>query len=286
MNGLAVGLILASALLHAWWNLIAKRVGGGATFIWLYATLACLIYAPIVLAMALADRVHVTPTGIAFLTLSTLLHALYLVVLHQGYRWGDLSVVYPVARGTGPSVATLAAILVLGERPPPMALTGASLVIVGVVLLTTEERAAPSPHLRAAVLAGLACGLLIAAYTVCDKYAVDQLQLSPFLLACVFNLGISVLMLPAVIRRPDQMRREWSEHRKQILLIAVLYPGAYLLVLQAMAFTPLSYVASAREISILFGALLGAQVLGEGHSFRRFLAACSMVCGLVILTIA
>lgn len=286
MDGLAVGLILASAFLHAWWNLLAKRVGGGATFIWLYATLACVLYAPVVIGMALADRIHISGMGAAFLGLSTLLHALYLVVLQHGYRLGDLSVVYPVARGTGPAVATFAAITVLGERPPVMAIVGASLVIIGVILLTTEERAAPGPNLRAAVVAGLQCGLLIAAYTVCDKYAVAQLELSPFVLACVFNLGISVLLLPAVLRNPGQARQEWQQHRRQIVVIAVLYPGAYLLVLQAMVFTPLSYVASAREISILFGAVLGARILGEGHSFRRFLAASCMVCGLVILTIA
>lgn len=285
MSGLALGLILASAFLHAWWNLLAKRAGGGATFIWLYATLACLIYAPVVVFLAFADRIQLNAVSVAFLVLSTLLHALYLLVLHRGYQLGDLSIVYPVARGTGPAVATLAAILLLGERPPMMALIGAALVIVGVVLLTTEERSEPAPNLRAAIASGFTCGLFIAAYTVCDKYAVATLELSPFLLACVFNLGISVLMLPAVIRHREQMRAEWSKHRRQIITIAVLYPGAYLLVLQAMSFTPLSYVASAREISILFGALLGTRLLGEGQSFRRVLAASYMVCGLGILTI-
>jgi drug/metabolite transporter (DMT)-like permease len=182
LDGFALGLILASAVLHAWWNLLAKRVGGGATFIWLYATAAFVIYAPVVAVLAFTSRMELSAQGAVFVVGASCLHTLYLLLLQRGYRLGDLSVIYPLARGTGPTLSTAAAIWLLGERPPVAVLVGAGLVILGVVVLTRAPGGTRPVSTRAALTTGLACGVVIAAYTVCDKFTVAELGVSPFLL--------------------------------------------------------------------------------------------------------
>lgn len=287
MSQLAVILILGSAMMHASWNLLTKRAGGGSTFVWLYATVALCVYAPLLVAYLVTHAVVVTPVGGLFICLSSVLHLLYFLVLQEGYQVGDLSLVYPLARGTGPTLATAGAILLLGERPSALTLSGTALVVAGVILLTWSGcRSETAARPRKAIVFGFLCGLLIASFTVCDKYVVDQLGMSPLLLTMLFTLGVSVMLTPHAFRRWPEVRRDWTDRRREIFGVALLYPGAYLMVLLAMQFTPLSYVAPAREISILFGATMGTRLLGEGNSLRRILAACAMVAGLFVLMLS
>ena len=229
---------------------------------------------------------HVSGEALVVLLVTTLLHLLYLLVLQRGYRAGDLSVVYPLARGTGPALSMLGAILLLDERPPLTALIGAALVISGVVLLTWRTDTDRSRTSTAAVGYGILCGMVIAAYTICDKFAVSNLKVPPPLIPVCFNLGIAAMLSPYAWRNRPKVRTEWKNHKREIVAIAVLYPAAYLMVLMAMVFTPVSYVAPAREIGILFGAVLGTRLLGEERSLRRLLAAGIMVAGLIVLALA
>ena len=285
MNGLAVGLVLASAVIHASWNLLVKRADGGATFVWLYTAVASVIYAPLVLGILLTQQMNLSVPGAIAVVASVFLHLLYQLTLQYGYRHGDLSVVYPLARGIGPTVSTLAAILFLGEEPGAVSLSGAGLVILGVIVLTSTGRTEPTKNGRVAIFYGVLCGLSIAAYTVCDKVAVSNLQVSPFLLPVVLYFGVAALLSPHALRKKDEVKRLWKTYWREILGIAILSPASYILVLKAMSFTMLSYVASAREISILFGVLLGTRLLGEGDWLRRTIAAGVMVTGLIVLVI-
>src|SRR6185312_11292008 len=132
----ALTLVLSAAFLHATWNLLVKRVAGGPEFIWLFATLSSLIYAPIVAGVVIYERPHLGPIEWVFIIGSGVIHIGYFLILQQGYRVGDLSLVYPLARGTGPTVATIGAIIIFGERPSPLGLAGAVLVIVSVFIIT------------------------------------------------------------------------------------------------------------------------------------------------------
>jgi hypothetical protein len=116
MTVFALVLVLAAATFHATWNLLAKRVGdGGAVFVWLFGSLAMLIYAPLAVVVVLLERPHFGPEVLVFMFGSGVLHLGYFVFLQRGYAVGDLSLVYPRARGTGPLLATAAAIvMVLG----------------------------------------------------------------------------------------------------------------------------------------------------------------------------
>ncbi|MDQ6832773.1 MAG: DMT family transporter [Chloroflexota bacterium] len=286
MTVLALSLVLSSAVLHATWNLFAKRAGGGAAFVWLFNALSALIYAPFALGAFLVQRPHIGPVEIAFMAGSTVLHTVYFLTLQRGYRVGDLSLVYPIARGTGPALSTTAAILIFGERPTPVAIGGALLIAVSVFALTGGGRRSSDPaRRRTAVIYGLITGVLIASYTLWDKRAVSALLIPPLLFDWTNALGRTVLLTPHALRHWETIRVEWRDHRRAVFVVAIFSPLAYILVLTALVFTPVSYIAPAREISILIGTIMGARLLSEGDSRRRMIAAGGMVLGVIALAV-
>jgi drug/metabolite transporter (DMT)-like permease len=288
MTPVALALVLVSAVAHATWNLFAKRAGGGALFIWLFEALAALLYAPLALAVIITQRPHIGALGFVFLAGSVLLHLVYFLVLQRGYRAGDLSLVYPLARGTGPTLSTATAIVLFGERPTPLAIAGAVLVAVSVVILVSGPQtlgAARGGGAGWAIGYGLLTGVVIATYTLWDKHAVSALAIPPLLLNWGNDLGRALLLLPLALRRRAQVGALWRDHRGEALGVAILSPLSYILVLTALVFTPVSYVAPAREVSILIGAVLGARLLAEGDARRRLVAAGTMVLGVAALAL-
>src|SRR5262245_10618273 len=136
MTSWALILILTAAVIHATWNLLNKQASGHATFTWLVAVLSALLYAPATITVIEVWQIEINFVAIGMMAGSAALHTAYFVLLNQGYRAGDLSLVYPLARGTGPLLSSLAAIVFLGERPSVIALAGALLIIGGVIFLT------------------------------------------------------------------------------------------------------------------------------------------------------
>jgi drug/metabolite transporter (DMT)-like permease len=285
MTGWALTLILAAAVTHATWNFLNKRASGHPTFTWLVAVLSALLYAPATITIIEVWEIQFTFVTIGLMAGSAALHTGYFVLLNQGYRVGDLSLVYPLARGTGPLLSSLAAIVFLGERPSAIALAGALLIIGGAVILSTNVAQLRQTGARDAILYALITGLFIAAYTLWDKQAVSYFAIAPLLLDWGANVGRALLLTPLAIKYSDQTVTEWREHKYEAIACAVLIPFAYILVLTAMQFTPVSYVAPAREISILIGTAMGARLLGEGDVQRRLAGACAMVLGVVGLAI-
>lgn len=285
MTLLALSLVLCSAVLHATWNLAAKRAGGGLPFIWLFTALANVIYAPIALIAIIIVRPRLGAIELLFILGSSALHLVYFYFLQRGYRLGDLSLVYPLARGTGPVLSTTAAIMFFGERPTPLALAGAILIGISVFVLTSGGGLRAVATVRAAVLYGLLTGGVIAAYTLWDKYAVSVILISPLIYDWLNGLGRTAILAPYALRHRPQIVSEWRAHRSQALTVAILSPLAYILVLTALVFTPVSYVAPAREISILIGTIMGTRLLAEGDPGRRLVAASGMVAGVIALAI-
>lgn len=283
MSLFALVLLLVAALLHATWNLFLKRVEGGLAFQWLFALLSTAMYLPAVAALIWFRPPSWSAAGALAIAVSSLLHTLYYFVLQRGYRVGDLSLVYPVARGTGPFLATAGAVLLLGERPPARVLAGGMLIVLGVFAIGRTTGGGPGRQSRAALAYGLATGVVIAGYTLWDKHAVSEILLPPLLLDWGTNCGRAVLLAPLAWRRGFEVRRAWREHRREALAVALLNPLAYILVLTALEMTPVSYIAPAREVSILLGSLLGARFLGERDAKRRLMGAASMVLGIVLL---
>jgi drug/metabolite transporter (DMT)-like permease len=193
--------------------------------------------------------------------------------------------VYPLARGTGPALSTTAAIVLLQERPTGIALIGVALIIGGVILLTAHKSPHASKRATPAIAYGLLTGLCIATYSVWDKYAVSDGAVHPLFLEVFASLGISAMLMPTAVKDWSAVRSEWQRNKREVLGVAVLSPLSYLIILYVLTFTPLSYVAPTREISILVGALLGTRFLDEKHSVQRLLAAATMVAGVVALAL-
>jgi drug/metabolite transporter (DMT)-like permease len=284
----ALALVVLAALAHAAWNVLAKTASGGATFVWLFSTLAAAIWLPVAAIALLVDPGEpVDLEGIAFMAGSGALHALYFVLLQRGYRDGDLSLVYPLARGTGPLLSTLAAIVIFAERPSALALAGGAIIVAAVLSLAgvgggvRTERG----HRRRAVGFALLTGLAIASYTLWDKQAVGPLGLQPVVYYWGTNVAETALLSAFVAHRRAEVARTWRDYRRQAVGVAVLSPLAYVLVLYALAHAPVSYVAPARELSILVGAVAGTTILAEGHGRRRLLAAGAIFVGIVALAL-
>ena len=284
MTLFALSLLLAAAFIHATWNLLLKRARGGPAFQWLFAVLSVGLYLPAVLAWNWYRPTPLDAKVVAVIMVSSVLHTLYYGVLQRGYRVGDLSVVYPLARGTGPFLAVIGAVLIMGERPAAGVVAGGILIVLGVFVLSGgggwSRRSGPS---RPAVLYGLATGVVIASYTLWDKNAVSAVGIAPLLLDWGTNCGRVVLLAPVAWRRRRELRTHWVEHRREALGVALLNPLAYILVLTALQITPVSHIAPAREISILIGSFLGIRLLGEGNARVRVLGAASMTLGLVLI---
>ena len=286
MTLFALALVLTAAFVHATWNLLAKRAGdGGPAFIWLFNSLSLLIYAPLAVAVVVFQGTHLGPIELLFMLGSGVLHLGYFLLLQRGYGVGDLSLVYPLARGTGPLIATAAAVVLFGERPTLLALSGIVLITVGVFLLAGQPGAMKGPALNLGVAYGLLTGASIAAYTLWDKHAVSALLIPPLLQTWSATLVSVALLTPLALRRRGKVVAVWREYRFEVLGVALLTPLSYILVLTALVSSPVSYVAPIREISILIGAAMGARLLAEGHTSRRLLAAGAMVMGVVAVAL-
>jgi drug/metabolite transporter (DMT)-like permease len=287
----ALALVLTAGLFHAIWNLLAKRAGGGgAPFVWLYTVLSALIYTPLAaVAVLFLGQTRMGATGALFVVGTAVLHIGYFLSLQRGYSVGDLSVVYPLARGTGPVLASAAAVALFGERPGPIAILGILLIGGGVFALAWEPGGAASPAQRRARRLGVAYGILtgvfIAGYTLWDKQAVSGLALSPILYYWAALSVQTLLLAPAALRHWDEVRAAWCSYRPEALGVAVLSPLSYLLVLTALVFAPVSHIAPAREVGILIGTAFGGGLLEEGSAQRRLLAAAAIVAGIVALAL-
>jgi drug/metabolite transporter (DMT)-like permease len=279
-------LIVAAGLAHATWNLIVKRSAvSGAPFVWLTGLGAAAAVIPIAVVVALLD-----PPSWPFLALaaavSGILQTTYFLALQAGYRAGDVSVVYPLARGTGPLLSVLLAIALFGERPHFLALAGAGAVVIGVILIGLAGGRAHWRAARPGVLWGLLIGVVIASYTLWDARAVTALALSPILLNAGTSTMGTLLLAPVAIRRWPAVRAVWREHWREVVAVSVLSSLSYILVLFAMQLAPVSIVAPAREISVVFVGLAGWLLFKEPHPVVRLTGAVVVLGGIVLLAVA
>jgi len=285
MTNSGIALVLSAAVLHAVWNYLSKRAAGGVPFVWLFGVASLAVWAPVVLIVALVKRPALSPADALFIAGSAVLHLAYFLMLNRAYQIGDLSLVYPLARGTGPMLSAVSAILLFDERPTPLAIAGALTIGVSIFALAGDPRRWWREGATRAVAYALLTGVMISFYTLWDKVAVSDLNIMPLLITWVsqfFRLG---LLSPYALRHGPSIRAEWRRHAPHVLGVAVLSPLAYLMVLTALASNPVSYVAPTREIGTLVGTLLGTQVLMEGHTLRRAAAALGMMAGVVALAL-
>jgi drug/metabolite transporter (DMT)-like permease len=308
----ALALVLTAALLHAVWNFAAKKAGGDHRFALVSALMVSVLWLPVAAWFGWHELPRWGLAEWSLVLASAVVHLLYFTVLLKGYRVADLTVVYPVARGSGPLLSALGAVLLLGETLSPVGGAGVLAMCGGVFLIAggpglwrkAHEPAGPSqgrvpecaarrvprtPAARARVLAGLRwgalTGALIAGYTVIDGYAVKVLLVGPVLLDYVGNLLRVPFLLPGALIDRAGFAAAWRAQWRHALVVATLGPLAYVLVLYAVTMAPLSHVAPAREVSMLFAALIGGRLLGEGDRTWRLLGAAFIALGVAALAL-
>lgn len=280
MSPAALTLVVVAAFCHAGWNLAAKRAGtGGPPLLWLSTVVTTVLYLPVVILL----RPRISWLTVGLIMISAVVHLGYFLLLQRGYATGDLSVVYPLARGTGPLLSVVVAVLLLGERPGWLALAGAATVIGGILIVSGGGLGGGRLRHRESLAYGLGAGALIAAYTVFDAHAVGALAVSPLLFDWGNSAARMVLLTPHAVRKRDRVRQVWRAHRREAIVIGVLSPLAYILVLFAYTMAPISLVAPARELSIVIGSLCGWLLLREPNPARRLLGAVVVLGGVVTL---
>ena len=285
MTGLALILVFTAALAHATWNLLAKKAGGGVVFVWLCAATSTVLWAPLILLILVRTWNRLGRMDWVFLVGSGLIHVGYFLVLQRAYSAGDFSLVYPLARGTGPVLSTVAGIALLGERPTTLALFGVGFITIGIFAFSSSGLGTRTTVRRKVFALSLLTGVFIAFYTVWDKHAVAARGIPPLLMEGVTSITRVIALLPLILNKWRQVPEDWLKKRQYAIWIGALNPLAYLLILFAMTFTAVSYIAPTREISILFGALFGAQFLKERDRGRRLTAAALMVLGVICLAV-
>jgi drug/metabolite transporter (DMT)-like permease len=293
VDSTALALVLSAALIHAGWNLAAKRVpGGGALFVWCYYTVGAVGFVPVLAVLLFTRSYDPQPTWLLAILGNALLHIAYGIVLQRGYTVGDLGVVYPLARGTGPLLSGAFAVVVLGERPGPIALLGGLLIVVGVLVIgfgrSPGQGDAPElPNRRRLGIAfGILTGAVIGGYTLWDAHSVTALGVPPVVYFGAATLLQSAFLLPMALRFRPQVARIWHDHKVEAMIIGIASPVAYLFVLFALQRAPVSLVAPAREVSIVFGGLIGWLVLREPNPARRLAGAVLVLAGIAAIAVA
>jgi uncharacterized membrane protein len=275
VSGGAVALALGAAVLHAGWNvLLAGSRDTGA------ATAGVLIFGVALLAVPALVTGGVSAEAIPFIAASAALELVYFVLLARAYAGGELSVVYPIARGSAPVVVLVFGAIALRESVPFAAAVGVLTIAAGVLLVGlgafpfrfVRESAQPPRDL----LFGLAIGAVIAAYTLVDSEAVEHAD--PIAYLCLVVAPCAVLY-PAVTRtRPDLSART--------ALTAAATFGAFLMVLAAFRLAPAAPVAAVRETSVVIAALLAAVFLHEQVGPRRMGGALLVAAGVAAIVLA
>ena len=277
-------LVCAAAIAHATWNVTMKRAGtSGAGFLWLTFAVGAVAFAPFGIASILTEGVAFLP-WLGFAAVSGALQVGYFLLLQRAYRMADVSVVYPLARGSGPVLSIVLAIVLLGERPGAIALFGAAVVVTGVVVIGLAG-ARGSGLNRAGILYGLAVGVVIAVYTLWDATAVTAGGMPPVGLYWGSVVAQLVILAPAALRQRASLRPVLSRHRVAVVVVGVLAPLAYILVLTAMQLAPVSVVAPAREVSVVLVGLAGWLLFREPHPVQRLVGAAIVLVGVGMLAL-
>lgn len=282
-----IAIILLSSVIHATWNFLAKTIPSGAAFIWIVSVLTSLVYLPIVIWWVLNFGFDFQWTIILSLLGTSIAHTVYFLVLQKGYQVSDLSIVYPIARGSGPLFSTIAAFLWLGEKGSSLSLLGLGFVVIGVLLIAgLKNPFTADKNVKNGLLYGILTGFLISLYTVWDAYAVKYLLIAPIFVEYFAHPFRAAILTPIAWKRKDEIRSLWATYKVKMLIIGTISPISFILVLYALQYAPIHYVAPARELSIVFGVFMGGKLLVEKNFKMRLLGAGLILVGIIFLSIA
>lgn len=303
MDPLVFGLVAGAAVLHVAWNVLLKTAGDPlrAAAIGMTSAAAVIVPAAIVGWIAIG-RPPIPPEAVLLAFASGILEAAYFGFLAAAYRRGDLSVVYPIARGTAPLLAVAVGIGILGERLGPAGIAGVAALLAGLLALQRPWRflrAAGRGSGDSAVAFALATGVMIASYSAVDR--VGSRLVEPWLYAGMI-WAFGVVFLWAWVAVSERLGRATAEATPAGAALEVaplnvrraaiggwITLAAYVLILVAFSVAPLTAVAPLRESAIVLASGWGTLRLGEGghrrEAIRRIAASALVVVGAILLAL-
>ena len=274
-----VAIVLVAALAHATWNALAKSDDDRLVTVGAFNAVRCLICVPLVLALPLP-----APAAWPYLVVSAVLHVGYYVFLIAAYRFGDLSKVYPLARGLSPLLVAAGAFVLAGERLSPVALVGVAVACAGIASLSAGSDAAkPSDDHRRGVFFAVVTALFIASYTVTDAMGARLSGHTVSYVAWLSILDGPPLLLAAAVMRREALSRHLAARAWKSAAGGALQITAYGLAVWALTLAPMAAVSALRETSVLFAAIIGVKLLGEPLGSRRIVAAALVTAGIVMI---
>ncbi len=284
----SLALLLFAAVLHALSNVLIKLAHDKLAFTWWMWTIWLVLGFPLIFFVG-----QPPPIGWLIVIVSGLIEAIYFIALTRAYALGDLSQVYPVARGSAPLFVLLWAVLFLGERPTALGVGGIVVVVLGLYLVnlpTLADWKRPLLGFRsAAVRWALLTGLLISIYSSVDKVGVRYIDPLPYLYLFLVVVWLVLAAQWLSAKRRVALRAELQGNFKRNLgraaAATVLGTGAYALVLAALRLSPVSYVSPVRELSVVIGAWMGVRFMGEQGGRLRVIAAALVAGGIVIIAV-
>ena len=271
-------IVLLAAVLHAIWNAIVKT--GEDRML----TLTLVIGAGSVMAAMMLPFIEPpAPESWPYLLLSTALHTAYYFLLIRAYHYGDLSLVYPVSRGSAPLLVAFGAAAFFSEVPTSMELGGLLLASLGIAAFALERKNGENWDYRP-FLYGLAIAAFVSAYTLADGIGV-RLSGNPlsFILWLFFIYALPLIFSSLIFKRREfipYLRKHWW---RTGVIGGGMCAIAYALVVWALMYAPMAHVSAMRETSVVFAALIGMFVLGESFGPRRIIAALTVTAGLIMM---
>jgi len=276
MTGTALLMVLIAAFLHAFWNTLAKKSRNKIAFIWSFILFAVIFYFP--MFFYFYAGIKISAVGWTCIVSTGILHTFYFFFVGRSYERGDLSVVYPLARGFGPFWVPILAVVILREQLSLPGIIGIVLVVVGIYVIHLKSFSfkaffEPFAAIRStASIWALLTGCTIAAYSLVDKVGVKTVHPAVYIYF-IFFIPLLFLTPYVLVKERRALKTEWQINKGPVMVVGFLVVFTYLLVLFAMQTSNVSYVVTARESSIVFSALFGVIWLGEGHRRPRLIGA-------------
>lgn len=276
-------LVILAAFSHAAWNFAARKAGGNLLAMWLGLWVGCAVVLPaaiVVVGKGLPETVQVE--GVWCIIATGLIHSAYSRLLAAGYQHGDISLVYPISRGSGIGLTAILAGLFLNEAFTPLGSIGVALISVGIICLGAGARG-KTGHAKTVTLA-LCIGASIVSYSLIDKIGVSYTH--PVVYIWLMYLIAAAVLSPFVVRRyRGALRREARRVIGYSLIIGIGGAGTYLIILFAFRAGPVGYIVAIREFAVVLGALAGIIFLKEKLTITKIIAICAIVVGIIFVKV-
>jgi drug/metabolite transporter (DMT)-like permease len=286
MTGSALLIVLVAAFLHAFWNTLAKKSRNKIAFMWWFILAAVIFYFPLFLYFYVG--IKISAVGWTCIVATGILHTFYFFFVGSSYERGDLSVVYPLARGFGPFWVPILAVVILREQLSLAGVIGIVFIVVGIYVIHLKSFSfktlfEPFAAIRStASIWALLTGCTIAAYSLVDKVGVKSVHPAVYIYF-IFFIPLLFLTPYVLIKERKGLKLEWQKNKGSIIVVGFLVAFTYLLILFAMQTSNVSYVVAVRELSIVFSALFGIIWLGESHRQPRLIGAFLIALGVAFI---